>query len=187
MNPEITFRPLRDTDLPLMHRWLNDPAVVEWWEGVDVSWPAVVSRYGSGHTEPVEYWLALLDGDPLGWLQCYCAADRTSGETYYWQPHLDLRATGGIDYLVGEAGRRGRGIGSAMIRAFVRDVVFGLHPEWAFAAAGPFEANVPSCRKPAFARARHVVTLADEDGPCSLMVADRRDFLRDADKDADRP
>lgn len=30
----ITFRPLND-DLPVLHGWLNDPAVVQWWEGDD--------------------------------------------------------------------------------------------------------------------------------------------------------
>ena len=59
---DLTFRLLEDGDLKLMHRWLNDPAVVEWWEGDDVSWPAVVSDYGEGHGDPVEHWLALLDG-----------------------------------------------------------------------------------------------------------------------------
>ena len=43
---EMSFRRLSDDDLPMMHRWLNDPAVVRWWEGRDVSWPAVVGRFG---------------------------------------------------------------------------------------------------------------------------------------------
>ena len=43
----ITFRRLVDADLPMLHGWLNDPKVVEWWEGDDVSWEAVVRDYGS--------------------------------------------------------------------------------------------------------------------------------------------
>jgi RimJ/RimL family protein N-acetyltransferase len=175
-NPDITFRPLRDDDLPLMHRWLNDPAVVQWWEGADVSWPAVVSRYGPGHSAVVEHWIALLAGDPLGWMQCYCAADVAKREAYYWRGHLELRETAGIDYLVGEATRRARGIGSAMIRTFVRDVVFARHPEWAFAAAGPFEANVASWRALEKAGFRRLATLDDEDGSCVLMLANRASF-----------
>lgn len=172
----ITFRPLVDDDLPTMHRWLNDPAVVEWWEGEDVSWPAVVEEYGSGHGHAVEHWIALLDGEPLGWIQCYTAADESDEEAYYWAEHLDLDVTAGIDYLVGEAKHRGRGAGSAMIRAFVRDVVFPNHPEWTQAAAGPFEANVASWKALEKAGFTRRAVLDDEEGPCVLMVLTRDDL-----------
>ena len=171
--PAITFRPLADDDLPLLHRWLNDPAVVEWWEGEDVSWPAVVEGYGSGNAEPVEHWLALLDGEPLGWLQCYTASYEDDDEAYYWKDHLDLDTTAGIDYLVGEAPQRGKGVGAAMIRGFVRDVVFARHPAWTHAAAGPFEANVASWKALAKAGFTRIATLDDEEGPCVLMAISR--------------
>lgn len=171
--PRFGFRRLRDDDLPFLHRWLNDPAVVRWWEGTDVSWPAVERRYGSGNTSGVEQWIALVDDEPIGWLQCYSAADVADREAYYWREHLDLDRTAGIDYLVGEGARRGRGTGSAMIRAFVRDVVFARHPQWDHAAAGPFEANPASWKALQKAGFRRVATLRDEAGPCVLMVADR--------------
>jgi len=174
----ITFRRLRDSDLSMMHCWLNDPTVVKWWEGVDVTWPAVVGRYGSGNPTSIEHWIALLGADPLGWAQCYCAADVAEEEAYYWHRHLELRATAGIDYIVGEPVRRGRGVGSAMIRAFVHDVVFARHPEWAFAAAGPFEANVASWRALENAGFRRQAILDDEAGSCVLMVASRDAFRR---------
>ena len=173
---DLRFRPLRKDDLPRMHRWLNDPAVVRWWEGADVSWPAVVRRYQPERWGRVEHWIALDAEQPFGWLQCYCAADMIDGETYYWQDHVELGETAGIDYFVGEATRRTRGLGSAMIRAFVRDVVFGRHPEWRFAAAGPFEANVPSWRALENAGFRRRAVLDDKDGPCVLMVASRADY-----------
>lgn len=82
----VTFRRLVDDDLPMLHRWLNEPGVVRWWEGNDVSWDAVVRDYGSSKTDRTEH------------------------------------------YLIGEPADRGRGLGSAMIRHFVLDLVFGLHP-----------------------------------------------------------
>lgn len=173
---EVAFRPLQEDDLPTMHRWLNDPAVFEWWEGDDVSWPAVVSDYGPGHGDPVEHWVAVLEGEPVGWIQCYAAPDLLEEETWYWRDHLDLEVTAGIDYLVGEARHRGRGLGSAMIRAFVRDVVFARHPEWAQAAAGPFEANVASWRALEKAGFRRRAVLEDEEGRCVLMVLTRADL-----------
>lgn len=172
--PAIHFRALGDDDLPLLHSWLNQPAVVRWWEGVDVSWPGVLCRYGSGNSPLIEHWIALRDGDPLGWAQCYCAADVAEEEAYYWHSHLDLGKTAGIDYLVGEPTLRNQGTGSAMVSAFVRDVVFAQHPEWAFAAAAPFEANVASWRALEKAGFHRLAVLDDEEGPCVLMVI-RRD------------
>ncbi len=169
----ITFRRLTDDDLPQMHRWLNDPAIVEWWEGDDVSWKGVVETYGSGNTDPVEHFLALLDGEPLGWIQCYGAEWEEDDEAYYWDDHLDLEETAGIDYFVGGASRRGRGLGSAMIRAFVHDVVFANHPEWNVVAAGPFEANTASWKALERAGFRRIALLDDDEGPCVLMALER--------------
>ena len=95
----IAFRCLRDDDLPVMHRWLNDPAIVKWWEGADVSWPAVVRRYGADHPTLFEHWIALLENEPIGWAQCYCAMDVAEGEALHWSAHLELPRTAGIDYL----------------------------------------------------------------------------------------
>ena len=87
----------------------------------------------------------------MGWIQCWPAAGEAE-EVAPWAEHGvdDPAATAGIDYLVGEPGHRGRGVGSEMIRVFVDEVVFGRHPDWSYAAAAPYE-----------------------DGPCRLMVATR--------------
>jgi RimJ/RimL family protein N-acetyltransferase len=143
----ITFRPTTDDDLPLLHRWLNEPGVVEWWEGDDVSWEGVVRDYGSGRDDGTEHFLALLDGRPVGWIQT-------------WSPEDDAGSVG-IDYLLGEPADRGRGIGSAMIRAFVETVL----PERTRITADPERANLASVG--ALRRAGFV-----PEG--DLMVLDRR-------------
>ena len=166
----LDFRRLEPDDLPLLHEWLNDPAVVRWWEGRDVSWDAVV-RDHTGDTAPFEHWLALDAGEPVGWSRCYRASEFPD-ETYHWREHLELSRVGGIDYLVG-TGARGRGLGTAMLRGFVDLVVFGRHADWQQAAAGPFAANHASVRALANAGFRRIATLDDEDGPCALMVRER--------------
>ena len=54
-----------------MHQWLNDPEIVQWWEGDDVTWAGVVTDY-SPEREPdgVEHWIASLDDRPIGWISC---------------------------------------------------------------------------------------------------------------------
>jgi len=168
----VGFRRLVDEDLPMLHRWLNEPGVVRWWEGYDVSWHAVVRDYGSACEEPAEHWIATIDGRDVGWIQCYAAADNRDETEHWWALGVDPMAAG-IDYLVGEPSDRGAGIGSAMIRAFVVDVVFGRHPEWTQACAGPYAENIASWRALDKAGFRFAGIIDDEDGPCRLMVADR--------------
>jgi len=169
---EVTFRRLTDEDLPLLHRWLNEPGVVRWWEGDDVSWEGVVRDYGSGQTDPVEFHLALLEGDPVGWIQCYAVADEPEEAGPWWELGID-RTAAGIDYLIGEPAARGRGLGSSMIRCFVRDVVFAGHPHWTQACAAPLEANVASWRALERAGFRFVGLVPNADGVGRLMAVDR--------------
>lgn len=168
----ITFRPLESDDFDLMHRWLNDPGVVEWWEGDDVSPEAVRRHYFTEAKPSVEHWLALDQGVPFGWIQCYpVTADPEECST--WHNYGVPETAAGIDYLIGEAGNRGSGRGSAMIGRFVDDVVFGNHADWSHVAAGPFSANRRSWGALAKVGFLHVGTIPDAEGPLHLMVRSR--------------
>ena len=156
----------------MLYEWLNEPGVVEWWEGDDVSWEAVVRDYGSAVEDSTEHWIACLGGVEIGWAQCYPAVDQPE-ETEPWFAMGIERSAAGIDYLIGDRSARGQGLGSEMIRAFVTDVVFGLHPDWSQVCAGPYEANEASWRALARAGFHFVGVIDDEDGPCRLMALDR--------------
>jgi len=173
----FSFRKLDDNDLEMMHGWLNEPGVVRWWEGEDVSMPAVIVDYGSDRVDTTtEHWIAELDGEPIGWICCWPVLEGLE-ESEPWFAFGVERTAAGIDYLVAAPTRRGQGIGSAMIRAFTFNVVFGRHCEWTQAAASPYTANVPSCRaleKAGFDFAGSVQYPDDDkEGPCSLMVIQR--------------
>ena len=182
----IAFRRLAESDLPMVHRWLNEPGVVRWWEGEDVSWDAVVRDYGPANNDTTEHWIASLDGRDVGWIQCYPADDPDAeDESRHWWQFGVQRSAAGIDYLIGDPGDRGRGLGSAMIRAFVIDIVFGRHPDWPQACASPYAANTASWRALERAGFRYAGTFEDEDdkdgdGPCRLMVAERSELLAGA-------
>lgn len=172
---EVTFRRLTDDDLPLLHGWLNQPDVVRWWEGDDVSWEGVLRDYGAASEEPAEHWIALLEGEPVGWIQCYAWADY--GDEDEAKAHFAAgvdRAAAGIDYLVADPARRGRGLGTAMIRSFVLDIVFPSHPRWTQVSAGPVVANEASWRALERAGFRRLADYSSEDGElCRVMVIDR--------------
>lgn len=173
---DVVFRRLTDDDLPVLYRWLNDPGVVRWWEGNDVSWEGVVRDYGSSMPYAVEHWIASVDGRDVGWIQCYAAAADDSEECAVWFAHGVDRGAAGIDYLIGDPAARGRGLGSRMIRAFVRDVVFARHPSWTQACASPYVSNLASWRalaRAGFSEWAVIDSPDDPDGPMKLMVIDR--------------
>lgn len=168
----IVFRPLHLDDFELMHRWLNEPGVVEWWEGDDVSPDAVRRHYFTEVEEGVEHWLALEDDRPFGWIQCYpVTSDLEECGPWFALGVPDTAA--GIDYLLGDPSDRGRGLGSAMISAFVDEVVFGRHADWTHVAAGPFSANAGSWGALARAGFDHIGIIEDPAGPCHLMMRSR--------------
>jgi len=173
----FTFRALGTGDFDMMHNWLNEPGVVRWWEGEDVSMPAIVAQYGPDRDDPTtEHWIAEIDGQPVGWICCWPVMDGLE-ESEAWFPLGVVETAAGIDYLVAAPDRRGQGVGSQMIRAFSFNVVFGRHCDWTQVAASPYTANVASCRaleKAGFDFAGSIQYPDDEDeGPCSLMVLNR--------------
>lgn len=193
--PEFTFRLLVDDDLELMHTWLNEPGVVRWWEGDDVTPNGVWSTYSPNRpgalagTDSTENWLGLIDGEPTGWICCWPVLEGLE-ESKPWFPLGVEETAAGIDYLVGAPVERGKGIGSAMIRSFALDIVFGQHPWFTQAAAGPYTENVASCRaleKAGFIFRGSVTHPGEAHNPCSLMVMDRPEYEEPAEEPDDEP
>lgn len=158
----------------MLQRWLTEPGVVRWWEGDDVSWYAVNRDYGPACVDRVEHHLALIGGRPLGWIQCYVTADHPEEDEVqaWWAMGLPT-TTAGIDYLIGEADDRGRGLGSRMIRAFVEDVVFPDHPAWTHVAASPQEGNAASWGALARAGFAYWGSFGHPRKPCRIMARAR--------------
>jgi aminoglycoside 6'-N-acetyltransferase len=172
----VGFRRLVAGDLPRLHRWLQDPGVVRWWEGDDVSWAGVRRTYGATADDPEEHYTALLDELPVGWIQWVRLAD-VPGDAAFFAPLNPGPESASIDYLLGEHRWRGRGVGTAMIRAFVHRIVLAGHPEVSEIWVAPQLANEASWRALAAAGFRHVADLPDPVGTCRAMVLRRPDVL----------
>ena len=129
---ELTFRRMTEDDLPLVAAWLDEPHVKPWWQPSDLD---DVTRAVRGD-DPVEAWLLVLDGHDVGYDVEYRQACATVGVE---------AGTAGMDYLLGDAGLIGRGIGTEAIGRFVDDVVFGLGP-YPAVTAGPDPKNAASIR-----------------------------------------
>lgn len=166
--------PLRaGQDLPLLTRWMNDPAVARFW---NLAGPEeVIAEHvraqldGDGRSVPC---LGMLDGVPMSYWEIYRADLDPLSRYCAVRPHDT-----GLHLLIGEAAHRGRGLGSALIRA-VADLVLGRRPACARILAEPDIRNTPSVS--AFLRAGF--RLAEEidlpDKRAALVVRDRSPLHR---------
>src|SRR5262245_3711648 len=166
----IAFRPLERTDLPLVSRWLAEPHVVDWW-GEEPEIEAVEAKYSPriAGTVPIEVFIAMVEGRDAGLIQRYRLADFPE-----WDELIDVPAAAAIDYLIGEPDLTGKGLGSAMIRAFV-PLIFERYPDVRTGVAAPQQDNVASWRaaeKAGFTLAWSGM-LEDDEGPAHVYVFPR--------------
>ena len=116
----IFFRPLRSSDLPLIHRWLNAPHVARWY-GEDTSWRGIEEKYFPRieDREPVEPYVILYEERPIGYIQTY----PISHDEEYARL-VGIEDSAGVDLLTGEEDCLYRGLGSLILRRFLGEVVF---------------------------------------------------------------
>jgi aminoglycoside 6'-N-acetyltransferase len=127
--PAVELRPLRRADFPLLCRWLAEPQVARWWN--DESTPdAVEAQYGPSvdGVDPTAVYLGVHAGQPFGLVQVYAFADEPESLTELSAVCPVPPGALSIDYLIGESGDRGRGVGAAMIAAAVARG-FADHPD----------------------------------------------------------
>ncbi len=117
---ESAFRRTTRADFPLLAAWLEDPGVHRWWHH-ETTPEAMERDFGPAidGEEPAEDFIATIDGAPVGLFQRCRWQD-------YPEEHAALasiieipEAAMTIDYLIGPPSLRGRGIGTALIEAFV--------------------------------------------------------------------
>ncbi|MEU6405686.1 GNAT family N-acetyltransferase [Streptomyces sp. NPDC046985] len=157
-----------DRDLPLVSRWMNDPAVAEFWqlagERSVTEDHLRVQADGDGRSVPC---LGLLDGTPMSYWEIYRADLDPLTRSYPARPHDT-----GVHLLLGAAADRGRGLGTALIRA-VTGLILGNRPACARVVAEPDVRNAPSV---AAFRSAGFRCAAETDLPgkrAALMIRDR--------------
>ncbi|WP_460106434.1 GNAT family N-acetyltransferase [Streptomyces sp. YKOK-J1] len=162
-----------EDDLPLIHRWMNDPAVDAFWElagPMDRTENHLRAQLdGDGRSVPC---LGVLDGVPMSYWEIYRADLDPLARHCPTRPHDT-----GIHLLVGEAADRGRGLGSALLKA-VTDLVLDRRPACARVVAEPDVRNTASVT--AFLRAgfRFASEVELPGKRAALVVRDRVPNLR---------
>ncbi len=119
----VSFRPLTLSDVPMLKRWLEDPDVSPWYGEDSTELDALRGKYGARvrGDDPTRSFIIQVDGWDTGYIQCYVIDDEPD---YARQIDVDPGAVG-IDLMIGEPAARNRGLGAVIIRAFLRELVFG--------------------------------------------------------------
>ena len=114
-----SFRRVELDDFALLGRWLSHPHVARWWHH-EWSPEAVARDFGPSARaeEPNQDWLALLAGRPVGLLQRCWWTDYPEYLVEITPVYPPPPGAISLDYLIGEPGDVGRGLGPAMITAF---------------------------------------------------------------------
>ncbi|GGQ34910.1 GNAT family N-acetyltransferase [Streptomyces mutabilis] len=128
-----------ERDVPLIAGWMNDPAVGEFWgltgqQGVTGD-HVRAQLAGDGRSVPC---VGALDGVPMSYWELYRADLDPLARYCSVRPHDT-----GLHLLIGDAADRGRGIGTALIRA-VADLVLARRPACTRLLAEPDVRNRPS-------------------------------------------
>ncbi|MER6783870.1 GNAT family N-acetyltransferase [Streptomyces sp. NPDC000658] len=170
--PVGAFRlvPVRiERDLPLVARWMNDPAVAAFW---DLAGPASVTERhlraqlaAGGHGIPC---LGVLEGRPMSYWEIYRADLDPLARHYPARPH-DM----GVHLLIGGAADRGRGLGGPLLDAVTALVLDGT-PACGRVVAEPDLRNVPSVAAFLSAGFRFSAELDLPAKRAALMIRERR-------------
>lgn len=168
----VPVRPERD--VPLLSRWMNDPAVAAFWELAGPE--TVVERHlrpqtdGDGRSVPC---LGVLDGIPMSYWEIYRADLDPLARHYPARPHDT-----GVHLLIGAVADRGRGLGTALLRA-VADHILDMRPACARVVAEPDLRNTPSVSAFLSAGFRYSAEVDLPGKRAALMVRERvlRDLL----------
>ena len=155
-------------DLRLVARWMNDPAVAAFWDLAGQE--SVTERHlctqlsGDGRSVPC---LGVLNGTPMSYWEIYRADLDPLARHYPARPHDT-----GIHLVIGGVTDRGRGLGSALLRA-VTDLVLDRRPSCARVVAEPDLRNTPSIAAFLSAGFRFSAEIDLPDKRAALMVRDR--------------
>lgn len=153
-----------ERDLPLIHRWMNDPAVARYWRldgAVDRAAAHLAEQQALAHSGP---YLARLAGRPIGYWEIYRAAEDRLAEYYPALPG-DV----GIHLLIGEPDLRGIGLGRMLLTAFCDDLQSRSRCR---VVAEPDERNLASVRAFLAAGFAANATIALPEKRATLLIRD---------------
>ncbi len=123
----ITFRQFTAADIPLMHRWLNNPQVALWYKEGGTGYPSfeyVKEKWtrkiqGKARGEP---FLMQCQNTTIGYIQRDMKEQPEEIQRHAMNAHF-----ASIDLCIGEDEYRHQGLGAVIILEFLREYVFNFY------------------------------------------------------------
>ena len=139
----IGFRAMTRADLADVVRWQAQPHVARWWNNENPDVATAERNYGPAidGDDPTRMWVVELNGRSVGTVQDYRIGDHPEYALLTAEPDAI-----GLDYLVGAAEWVGKGVGTRMLWAFLRDVLRPHYPDATTYFAAPDHRNGASLR-----------------------------------------
>lgn len=169
----VTFRPLQESDLPTLREWLLRPHVAEWWGPAESIAELRESYIASvAETRATRAYIAYQGAASIGFIQVYVVMGAGGG---WWPQEADPGARG-TDQFLAEASQLGKGLGTAMIRAFLERLF--ADPAVTVVQTDPHPANRRAVRAYGRAGFREVGPVVTPDGPALLMKCTRQSLAQ---------
>ena len=143
ISQKITFRLLKKDDLELIHKWFLSDHVIKWYSKKKWTFAELKNKYlprifGKA---PTSCFLILFKEKPIGQVQMYKISDYPE---YKKIIQVDENAAG-ADLFIGEKDYLHKGLGSIIIKKFLRDFVFA-QLEVDSCIMGPDPKNMPAIK-----------------------------------------
>ncbi|MDO3436084.1 GNAT family N-acetyltransferase [Rhizobium sp. CBN3] len=122
----IDFRSLTEADFPLLCEWLNNPHMRAHYQKTPITIEEVQRKYSErlNPRHPTHCHIACYNGEPFGKLQCYLLRDYPE-----FASEMGEHDGVAVDLFIGDVQFLGRGLGKAMLRSYVLNVVPSLFPD----------------------------------------------------------
>ncbi len=129
----ITFKPLVESDFPLMLKWLTSSHVQSWWDK-DIIWTTdlIKQKYSSyvkgyklqdGQHKEILAYVITVDAVPIGYIQIYNAYDFPRSSKLVDLP----KNLATFDIFIGEIDYLSKSIGSSAIELFLKNYCDGKY------------------------------------------------------------
>jgi len=139
----IGFRPLARSDYPRVCMWHGAEHAARWFSESPTTPEEAESYFGPciDGVEATTIHVLEIDGEPSGYLQHYLVRDHPD----YLDAIGDAEAAA-IDFIIGDPALVGKGLGPAVIRRYVDDVVAPAYPAAPRVLSSPDPQNERSIR-----------------------------------------
>ncbi|PIS09250.1 hypothetical protein COT75_02505 [Candidatus Beckwithbacteria bacterium CG10_big_fil_rev_8_21_14_0_10_34_10] len=111
---KVVLRPINKQDFPILHQWINNPAVVSFWYGKD---KLRSKKWVKDHFDVIikgrtnsSCWMVEVKGQPIGFI--YNNVNKDDDKKFIGRVELDI--------LIGEDNQWGKGYGTDALKAMIK-------------------------------------------------------------------